>query len=97
MCEKYLTLPEVENDGRYWLVTIEEMEALLSLCNGQRDIFCAVVKEKEHRELTHSNLGSSLLQILTEKGVKDNAYMKQKKIMYYRDYAEEQAKKMLKQ
>ena len=88
---------EVENDGRYWLVTIEEMEALLSLCNGQRDIFCAVVKEKEHRELTHSNLGSSLLQILTEKGVKDNAYMKQKKIMYYRDYAEEQAKKMLKQ
>jgi len=87
----------IENDGRYWLATIEEMEILLNLCKGQRDVFDAVIKEKDHREMTHSNLGRSLLQILGEKGIKSNAYLKQDRIAYYRDFAKEQAIKMIEQ
>ena len=87
----------VENDGRYWLASIEEMEILLSLCQNQRDVFDAVIREKNHREMTHSNLGRSLLQLLSENGINSNDYLEQERIAYYRDFAKENSLRMLNQ
>lgn len=86
-----------ENDGRYWIASIEEMEALLCLCQNQRDTFDAIIAEKEHREMTHSNLGRSLSQIMVDHKVTKNPYLKQDRIVYYQNFAKEQAIKVLKE
>ena len=84
-----------ENDGRYWIASIEEMEALLCLCRGHRDIFNTIIMEKKHREQTRSNLGRSLSQIMVEHRITKNPYLRQDKIAYYQNFAKEQAIKIL--
>lgn len=86
----------IESDNRYWLITIGEMERLLCLCKSQRDIFKKIIEERIKREDTHSNEGRSFAQLLSEFQVKTNSFIKQEKIMYYRDLAQSRAMAVLK-
>ena len=77
----------VENDYYYWIVTIDEMERLLSLCSTNRDLFYRIIQEKIRRENEVTHEGRSIYQLLLEKGISDNPYLKLEKFQDYRDIA----------
>lgn len=77
----------VENDGYYWIVTINEMEMLLDLYQKDRRSFKNVVKTKLQRDSENSNLGRDILMILNEQGITVNNYLSLKKFNYYANIA----------
>lgn len=76
--EQIMDMPEcdVENDNYYWLVTISEMERLLTVAKNDRKKFDDIICDKVDRELHHSLAGKSLDQLLDEHGVTDNEYIR---------------------
>ena len=87
---------DVESDDHYWLMTIEEMEILLGICAKNRGTFNSIIEEKNRREISHSNEGKSLLQIMREYGVLENDFLKREGIVTYRDLASGQLMKLFK-
>lgn len=87
--EQVFTMKEcdTESDNHFWLVTIEEMEILLSLCPKNRDSFDSIIEEKNRREIAHSKDGKTLFQIMRKQGVLENDFLKREGIAYYRDLA----------
>lgn len=83
---------DIENDHFYWIVTINEMERLLSLCDDNREAFKKVVSEKIKREFECSHDGRGLLQLLLNDGYKENLYLQQDKIRNYHNITVSQAK-----
>lgn len=77
----------IENDHYYWIITIDEMERLLSLCSNNRDLFYRVIQEKIRRENEVTHEGRSIYQLLLEKGISDNPYLKLEKFQDYREIA----------
>ena len=86
---------DVQSDDHYWLVTIEEMEILLGLCQEHRDVFDSIIEEKNRREASHSNEGKSLLQIMRGKRIWENTFLNREAIAHYRDFASDQLTKFL--
>ena len=95
--EQIMDMPEcdVENDNYYWLVTISEMERLLTVAKNDRKKFDDIICDKVDRELHHSLAGKSLDQLLDEHGVTDNEYIRQEKFMKYRNAAQDAARSFL--
>ena len=85
----------VESDDHFWVVTIEEMEILLTLCQRNRALFCSVIEEKNRREINHSNAGKRLMQIFHENNITENGFLKREEIAYYRNLAIEKARSIL--
>ena len=42
--------PELENDNRFWLLSINEFETLLQLCKSNPDIALKIIQEKDRIE-----------------------------------------------
>lgn len=78
---------DIPSDDYYWLVSIDEMERLLSLCKENRDLFYSVIREKTNLEVSHSIEGKQLHYILDSFGITSNNYIMTEKIKYYRDRA----------
>ena len=78
---------DIPSDDYYWLVSIDEMERLLSLCKENRDIFNSVIREKIDVEVSHSIEGKQLHYILDSFGITTNNYLMTEKIEFYRDRA----------
>jgi len=95
--EQIFAMPEcdVENDNYYWLVTIGEMERLLTVAKTNRKKFNDIICEKVERELNHSLAGKSIGQLLDENGVTGNEYIRQEKFMKYRNAAQDTARSFL--
>ena len=74
-----------ENDGRYWLVTIDMMEALLYTYKNSPEVFFDIMKEKNRLELDHSNEGRSLFTILNRFGIESNEHINQQRFTQYKD------------
>lgn len=77
----------IENDHYYWIITIDEMERLLSLCSYNIDLFYRIIQEKIRRENEVTHEGRSISQLLLEKGIFDNPYLKLEKFQDYREIA----------
>ena len=86
---------DVNADNRYWIVTIAEMERLLSLCKAQRDTFDAIIREKNNREQTNSKQGKNLTTILGSFGISKNLFAEQSSHVYYQDFAKNQSLRLL--
>ena len=95
--DQFLSLPEckVESDNYYWLMSIEEAEMLFSLCKSKREVFRKIVGEKIEREITHSIAGKSIGQLLSENKIVKNEYLHQDKIWKYREFAQNNIRKIL--
>ena len=78
---------DIPSDDYYWLVSIDEMERLLSLCKENRDKFNSVIRKKIDLEVSHSIEGKQLHYILDSFGITSNNYIMTEKIKYYRDRA----------
>lgn len=76
---------EVENDKYYWLVSINELESLLNVAKNNRGIFFKIISERIKREISDSNEGKSIEQLLNENEINENGYLKQQKFMKYKE------------
>lgn len=87
-------LPEclVPNDRYYWLVTIREMEMLLSLYKENPTLFEEIISEKIKREESQYQNGKSIQKIMSERGIYQNQHIVRPQIKYYRDAIIENAK-----
>ncbi len=74
-----------ENDGRYWLVTIDMMEVLLYTYKHSPELFFEIMEEKNRLELEHSNEGRSLFMIINKFGIESNKHIQQQKFIKYKD------------
>ena len=70
---------DVNNDGRYWLVSIDMMEVLLYTYKHSPDAFQAIMDEKNQLELSHSNDGRDLYRIVKKHGIDKNYHIIQEK------------------
>ncbi len=66
----------LQDDGRYWLVTIDEIERFLYLYKTNPSLAEEVFKLKKSAELSKDSNGRSLEVFLENKGVSDNLYLK---------------------
>ena len=73
--------PTIENDGKYWLLTIGEFETLMLLYSEDKKLFTKIVEEKNKREITRSKEGRTLEQIFYNYGICKNEYLNRFKIM----------------
>lgn len=91
------TLPACKqnNDGYYWLVTIDEIETLLHLFKNNRALFDAVMGEKINREVTQSKEGKSLSQIFSKYGISENPHLSQGKFKKHLDALKEHSTALL--
>lgn len=64
----------VENDNRYFLVNIMEMEMLFSLASLNKELFDVVIKDMLSRNINKSKDGISLLQIMRDNGFSTNLF-----------------------
>lgn len=85
----------LENDNYYWLVTIRELEMLFVVAKNNRQLFREIVEEKIDREINHSIEGKSIEQILHERGIFKNDYIRQDKFMKYRNDIKETLKLLI--
>lgn len=66
---------KIINDNRYWLVTINEMEIILNLFRVDKNLALEILREKNNLELSRSNEGRELMQILERHSVEKNKYL----------------------
>ncbi len=87
MIDYVMEMPEclVDNDGFYWLVTIEEMEKLLYLYKQDVILFDSIIKEKIRRETNKSKEGKSIDLLLSKNNINSNKYLKENKFDCYRN------------
>ncbi|MBP3620908.1 MAG: hypothetical protein J6J16_03995 [Lachnospiraceae bacterium] len=97
LLDKIASMPEckVDNDNYFWIVTIEEMEMLLNLARCDRELFNIIIEEKIDREINHSLAGKSIMQLLNEKGVRKNEYIKQEIFRKYSNIVQNKIREIL--
>ncbi len=66
---------DLQNDGRYCLITIREFEMLMMLYSQDKDTFKIVMNNKIQAERTESKEGREFSKFFDECGVKDNQYL----------------------
>ena len=86
---------KVENDNYYWLLTVEEIEMLLSVYKNDKTLFYKIIKEKIDREENHFINGKSIIQLLNENKIVKNDYLAQEKIKKYMDIVTNNARNFL--
>ena len=74
-----------ENDGRYWLVSIDMMEVLLHTFKNSPELFVAIMDEKKQLELSHSKNGRDLFRIVNKHGIEKNYHINQSKFTQFLD------------
>ena len=74
-----------ENDGRYWLVSIDMMEVLLHTFKNSPDQFVAIMNEKNQLELCRSKDGRDLFRIIYKYGIDKNHHINQSKFTQFLD------------
>ena len=67
----------IENDGYYWLVSIDELEELLYLFKNNKMNFNEIMEEKIQLEISHSNKGRDLSLLFRKHGIKQNDYIRE--------------------
>lgn len=85
--DKIFLMPEcdVENDDRYWLVTIGEMERLLFTFKNDKVKFMSIMEEKIRREREHDTTnGLSLDSVMEQFEVIANEHLKQEQFEVYK-------------
>ena len=92
--DSIMVMPEcdIENDGFYWLVTIDEMEKLLWAYKNDNQAFNQIIEEKIRREKNNSKNGKSLNSLLEQNGIKNNEYISGERFDYYRNIARDKIK-----
>ncbi len=58
-------------------------------------LFNRIIEEKIDREVNHSNVGKSIIQLLNENGINKNEYIRQEKFLKFRNIVQEKAKELL--
>lgn len=79
-----------DNDGRYWLVSIDMMEVLLHTFKNSPDKFSQIMDEKNHLELSHSKDGRDLFRIINKYGIDKNYHINQSKYSQFLDDIKEE-------
>lgn len=87
----------IENDHRYWLVTIDEIERLLYLYKHKQANFLKIIKEKIKRENGQIPQGESkgLDRLLFKYDKAENHHMKQEKFERYEQFVDQYIKKLM--
>ena len=67
----------IENDGYYWLVSIDELEELLYLFKNNKMKFNEIIEDKIQLEISHSNKGRDLSLLFRKHGIKRNEYIRE--------------------
>lgn len=75
---------DIDNDGYYWLVTIDEMEDLIALYSNNKDVFQDVMEDKINRELNKPLEGKSLTQLFNEHKIERGLYLRNEMINKYK-------------
>ena len=65
----------LKNDGKYWLVNINEFEMLMLIYRQDKEMFKKIIVEKDRLEQEKSNIGRSLSQIMMRNGITQNEYL----------------------
>lgn len=65
------------NDGNYWLVSIKELEMLLSTFKNNHEEFLKIMEEKISAERNFSIEGRELLKFFEQNGIRDNENLKE--------------------
>lgn len=78
---------EVENDGRYWLMTIDEMERFLYTYKTNPSLFQKIVAERAGNNETNGK--RSIGSLLSENGIDRNQYLEQEKLEHYKNITQE--------
>lgn len=87
---------DVENDGRYWLVTIGEMERLLFTFKNDKVKFMSIMEEKIRREREHDTTnGLSLDSVMEQFEVIANEHLKQERFEVYESERNESIRELL--
>lgn len=71
---------DIENDGYYWLVSIDELEELLYLFKHNKMKFNEIIEDKIQLEISHSNEGRDLSLLFCKHGIKQNDYIREYEI-----------------
>ena len=74
-----------ENDGRYWLVSIDMMEMLLYTYKNVPDKFLLIMEEKMSLELEHSSDGRSFSMLFSKYDINKNEHINQHKFLKYKE------------
>lgn len=75
---------QLENDGKYWLVTIHEFEKLLEIYSKHPEIFNVIVAKKNSAEISKAFTGRDLQKFIDEYEISDCDYLKEHRI--YEEY-----------
>ena len=78
---------EVQDDGYYWLITIPEMEMLLSFYHSDPHGFYGLIEEKIELETKKSKDGRSIEQLLNSRSILDNTHLEREEFLKYRNVA----------
>lgn len=83
----------VDNDGHYWIATIETMERFLSLAHRNPEKCEEIIRKKIELDQEKSLSGRSLYFLLNDE--LENEYLNQDKMKYYMEYAQMFCRKRL--
>lgn len=72
--------PELENDNRFWLLSINEFETLLQLCKSNPDIALKIIQEKDRIETERNYEKRELKQLFFNYGIESNLYLEEQGI-----------------
>lgn len=68
---------ELKDDGKYWLVTINEFEVLLTLYKNNPSLALTIIKDMDNAKTSKSPLGRELKRFYNEHKIPPNIYLKQ--------------------
>ncbi len=69
--------PILNNDGKYWLLSVGEFEDLLCLYKNKPRLAQEIIKEKDDAETSFSNNGRELEMLMSNHNVRSGLYLKE--------------------